>query len=264
MSGWTILGADTRIVAAQAQEMDSSDRPSKTDGNAQDLEKPHYWEHRERLRERFRRAGGKGLHDYELLELLLTYGRPRKDLKPLAKDLIKRFKSLAGVLDASYDDLKEVPGVGPVTATLIPLVKEVGAAYLAEGMKQGDLLRSPQTVVDFARLKLVGCPHEAFMVIYLNTKNQVVDYETIHEGTIDRAVVYPRRIVESALSHHAAGIVLVHNHPSGHVEPSQEDKDITGAVAQAAGTVDIRVLDHIIVGRDGYLSFLQEGLLPGA
>jgi len=243
--------------------MDSADRVVGTDHKIEDL-KPHYWGHRDRLRKRFRKAGGKGLHDYELLELLLTYALPRKDVKPLAKELIERFKSLAGVLDASYDELEGVPGVSPTTATLMPLVKEVCAAYLAEGMRHRDLLHSPQAVVEFARLKLAGCPHEAFMVIYLNTKNQVIDYETIHEGTIDRAVIYPRRIVESALSHHAAGIVLVHNHPSGHVEPSQEDKSITGAILQAAGTVDIRVLDHIIVGKDGYLSFLQEGLLTGA
>jgi len=99
------------------------------------------------------------------------------------------------------------------------------------------------------------------MIIYLNTKNEVIHNETIHEGTIDRAVIYPRRIVEAALSHHAAGLLLVHNHPSGHTEPSEEDKHITQAIIQAAATVDIRVVDHIIVAKDGYLSFMEEGLL---
>jgi len=232
-------------------------RPAKAD-------KPHYLGHRERLRKRFQRAGGEGLHDYELLELLLMYALRQKDVKPLAKDLIERFDSLGGVLDASQEELKHVSGLGPATAALIRLVKEIGVAYLAEGMRGRDLLISPQAVVDFARLKLAGCPHEAFMVISLNTKNEVIHYETVHEGTIDRAVIYPRRIVESALAHHAAGLLLVHNHPSGHTEPSEEDKQITTAIVQAAATVDIRVVDHIIVGREGYLSFMEQGLLSAA
>jgi len=143
-------------------------------------------------------------------------------------------------------------------------VKEIGVAQLAERMKHRDLLKSPQAVVDFARLKLAGYPHEAFIAIYMNTKNEVIDYEMLHEGTVDRAIIYPRRIVEAALAHHAAALLLVHNHPSGHTEPSEEDKDVTRAVVQAAGTVDIRVLDHVIVAKDGYLSFLEKGLLPGA
>jgi DNA repair protein RadC len=224
---------------------------------------PHYHGHRLRLRRRFRRGGGEGFHDYELLELLLTYALPRADVKTQAKDLIKRFGGLQGVLDAGFDEMESVPGVGPASATLIRLVKEIASSCLAEGMRHRDLLSSPQAVVDFARLSLAGLPHEAFMVIYLNTKNEVIDHERVHEGTIDRAVVYPRRIVEAALAHHAAGLVLVHNHPSGHIQPSEEDREITRAIVQAAGTVDIRVLDHIVVGRNGYLSFVQEGLLSG-
>jgi DNA repair protein RadC len=102
------------------------------------------------------------------------------------------------------------------------------------------------------------------MVIYLNTKNEIIDYETIHEGTVDRAVIYPRRIVESALAHHAAGLLLVHNHPSGHIEPSEDDKQITRTIIEAARTMDIRVLDHIIVTKNGYFSFMEKRLLPEA
>jgi len=224
-------------------------------------DKPHYLYHRKRLRERMRRAGAQGLQDYELLELLLTYAIPRKDLKPLAKDLIQQFHSLTGVMDATPEELRKVFGVGPRAARLISLVKEIGVVYLAEGMKKRDLLSSPQAVVDFARLKLAGSHHEVFMVICLNTKNEVLHHETVHEGTIDRAVIYPRRIVETALAHHAAGLLLVHNHPSGHTEPSEEDQQITDAIVRAAATVDIRVLDHIIVGKQGYLSFVERGLL---
>ncbi|RLC97023.1 MAG: hypothetical protein DRI40_01525, partial [Chloroflexi bacterium] len=105
-------------------------------------------------------------------------------------------------------------------------------------------------------------PNEAFLAIYLNTKNEVVDYETIHEGTLDRAIIYPRRVVEAALSRHAAALVLVHNHPSGHADPSTEDVEVTGAIARAAAALDIRVLDHLVVARDGYLSFMEKGLMP--
>jgi DNA repair protein RadC len=131
-----------------------------------DVDQPHYLGHRKRLRERFRKVGGEGLHDYELLELLLGYAIPRKDVKPVAKELIARFSSLAGVFDASFEELEGIAGLSPASATLIRLVKEIGVAQLAERMKHRDLLRSPQAVVDFARLKLAGYPHEAFIAIY--------------------------------------------------------------------------------------------------
>ena len=227
-------------------------------------DKPHYIAHRKRLRERFQNAGADGLHDYELLELLLTYAIPRRDVKPIAKALIQRFGSLSGVLDASRSALEAVPGMGSISAMLIPLVKGLFEAYMAEKMAHRDLLTSPQAAVDFARVKLAGRPHEAFMALYLNAKNEVIEHEIVHEGTVDRAVIYPRRIIESALAHHAAGLILVHNHPSGHPDPSEEDKRLTRAVAEAARTMDIRVVDHVIVGRDGYVSFVEHDLLPGA
>ena len=225
-------------------------------------EKPHYLGHRERLRKRFKEVGVEGLHDYEILELILTYAIPRRDVKPLAKELIRKFGSLSNVLDAEAKELRKVRGIGERSAILIKLVKETSAFYLAERMKRKDLLNSPQAVVDFARMKLAGRPNEAFMVIYLNAKNEALDYEIVHEGTVDSSVVYPRRIVEGALAHHAVGLVLVHNHPSGHPEPSWEDKLITRNIVSAARTMDIRVLDHIVVGKEGYFSFKENKLMP--
>jgi DNA repair protein RadC len=224
--------------------------------------KPDYLDHRERLRERFRKNGTAGMHDYEMLELLLTYAIPRKDVKPYAKELIKRFGGLSGVLDASPKELEEVLHIGPISSTLIRLVKEICGVYLAEKMEPQDVLSSPQAVLDFARVKLAGLPHEAFMVIFLNAKNKVLDQAIVQEGTIDRAVIYPRRIVEEALSRHSAGLILVHNHPSGDAEPSPEDKHLTRSIVEAARTIDIRVLDHIIVGKEGYCSFRERHLLP--
>ena len=226
-------------------------------------EKPGYLEHRQRLRERFRKNGLEGMHDYEILELLLTYAVPRKDVKPRAKELIKRFGSLPGVLDAEQKELEEVAQIGPISSALIRLVKETCGFYLGEKMKNRDVLSSPQAVLDFARMKLAGLPHEAFMIIFLNTKNKVLDHRVIHEGTVDRAVIYPRRIIESALAHRASGIIFVHNHPSGDAGPSPEDRQLTRSLVEAARTIDLRILDHIIVGKEGYCSFSESRLMPG-
>jgi DNA repair protein RadC len=224
--------------------------------------KPDYLGHRRRLRERFRKNGSAGMHDYEILELLLTYAIPRKDVKPLAKKLIRRFGGLSGVLDASPEELETILHIGPLSSTLIRLVKEICGAYLAERMTHKDVLSSPQAVLDFARIKLAGLPHEAFMVIFLNAKNKVLGHKILQEGTVDRAVIYPRRIIEEALARHAAGLILVHNHPSGDSEPSPEDKQLTRAIGEAARTMDLRILDHIIVGKENYCSFVERQLFP--
>lgn len=225
------------------------------------VDKPDHQKHRKRLRERFQQGSAKGLHDYELLELLLTYAIPRVDVKPPAKALLKRFKTFGGVLDASQAELESVHGLGSASAVLVRLVKELLGAYLAEQIQRRDVLSSPEAVRDFARMKLAGLPHEAFMVIFLDVKNHVLDHEVLHEGTVDRAIVYPRRIIESALAHHAVGLILSHNHPSGDPAPSQEDRRLTRSVVEAARTVEIRVLDHLIVGKAGHFSFHENRLL---
>ena len=223
--------------------------------------KPHYIGHRKRLQKRFLQGGADAFLDYELIEFLLAYAIPRKEIKPIAKSLEAQFGSLAGVLDASQRELEAIPGIGTYSAVLIRLTKELSGRYLAEKMKKRDLLASPEAVVDFARVALAGLPHENFMVIYLNIKNEVIGHEIVHEGTVDRAVIYPRRIIESALACHAAGVILLHNHPSGHPEPSAEDESITRAIAEAARTVDIHVLDHIVIGKGRYFSLREKGTL---
>jgi DNA repair protein RadC len=223
--------------------------------------KPHYSEHRKRLRERFKKTGADGLHDYELLELLLTYAIPRVDVKPTAKSLLKRFGGISGVLDASRAELEAAEGLGPASTTLVRLVKELFGVYLSARLLKRDALSSPDAVVDYASVKLAGLAHEAFMVVYLNVKNEVIADQIVHEGTVDHAVVYPRRIVEAALANHASSVILVHNHPSGHPEPSSEDKRLTRSIVEAVGTVEIRVLDHLIVGKGGHFSFKENGLL---
>lgn len=224
-------------------------------------DKPHYINHRQRLRERFQKAGAEGMHDYELLELLLTFSIPRRDVKPVAKKLINTFGSLSGVLDADQAELEKLSGVGTMSASLIRLVKEIYSTYLSEKMRKKDILSSPEAVIEFSRVKLSGLSNEAFMVVYINVKNEVIDYALLQEGTLDNVAVYPRRIVETALSKHASGLILVHNHPSGNPMPSKEDKVLTKEIADAAFALEIRVLDHLIVGKDGYFSFMENNLL---
>lgn len=221
---------------------------------------PHYLGHRKRLRKRFKEAGSKGFHDYELLELLLTFSIPRRDVKPIAKELIKRFGNLSGVLNAGYSDLIMINGIGEVSTLFIRLIKEIQDHILFEAAQKRDLLSSPKSVVDFSKSKL-SSSNEKFMVLYLNPKNELIEYLLISEGTVDNVAVYPRKIVEGAISMHASSIILVHNHPSGHVEPSDEDKQITGEIIKACKHLDIRVLDHIIVGSSDHYSFSENGIM---
>lgn len=224
-------------------------------------EKPHYLAHRSRLRKRFRKTDGSGLHEYELLELLLTYAIPRIDVKPIAKRLLEHFGGLSGVLDASQEDIQGINGVGPVSATLIRLVKALCVSYSVQRMRNKDILSSPESVLDFSRLKLTGLSNEALMAIYVNVKNQVIDYEMLNEGTVDNVVIYPRRIIEGALRYHASGLIIVHNHPSGNPEPSEEDRVLTRSLSEISKTLDIKLLDHIIVGRGGHFSFRERKAL---
>lgn len=215
--------------------------------------------HRQRLRDKFIQAGIKGLHDYEIIELLLTYAIPRMDVKPLAKRLIKRFKGLRGILDASTDDLTSVPGIGAHSAVLITLAKEIGEAYLKERVIDGDILNTPKDVIDFLTLKLSGERVEKFLTIFLSSKNEVIAIETINEGTINQTAVYPRKILEYALRHNARSIIFVHNHPSGDATPSKTDIKLTRELERAAKTMDILVHDHIIIGSKGHHSLRDSG-----
>ncbi len=225
------------------------------------MKEKHNQGHRERLRKKFLNAGIEGLHDYEAIELLLTFAVPRKDVKPIAKQLLKKFKNISGLLDASHEELRSVAGIAESSTVIISLVKELCGEYLADKMKECDVLSSPEAVRDFARMKMAGMRDEAFMVIYLNTKNHVNNYEMICEGTVDHAVIYPRKIVKKALAYDASGLILIHNHPSGMCEPSKEDISLTEMIKDTVKTLNIRLLDHIIVGKSGYFSFVEKDIL---
>ena len=230
------------------------DEKKKTD-------RPHYLEHRNRLKDRFERAGVAGLQDYEVLELILFYAIPRKDVKPLAKDLLKRFGSLKGVLDAGQDALTAVPGIGRQTAIFVRLLRDIGSLYLRQRAEEHEQISSTRELIDYCISSLGGLKDEHFAVIYLNARNRIIKVETIQEGIVNQAVVYPRKVLEKALAHKASAIILVHNHPSGHVRPSDADIRLTRVLQDAARIMDIVLHDHLIVGENRFFSFREEGIL---
>jgi DNA repair protein RadC len=222
---------------------------------------PHHLGHRGRLKDRFERAGIAGLQDYEVLELLLFYALPRKDVKPLAKDLMKRFGSLKGVLDAGHEALEGVPGIGRHAALLFRLVRDLGSLYLQKRAEEKEQISSTKELIDYCLSSMGGLKDEHFAVIYLNARNKIIKVETIQEGIVNQAVVYPRKVLEKALTHKASAIILVHNHPSGHVRPSDADIRLTRVLQDAARVMDIVLHDHLIVGENRFFSFREEGIL---
>jgi DNA repair protein RadC len=228
------------------------------------MEKPHYLEHRRRLRERFRKIGFEGFRDYEALELLLSYAIPRKDVKPIAKGLIKKFGSFHGVLDASYEELTQTDGIKENTATFILALKDCTALYLREGLKSRErpkAISSTGVLLDYCHAVMSGLKDEQFRAVFLNSQNEVIEDEVIQEGTVDQSVVYPRKVMERALHHKASAIILVHNHPGGSCRPSEHDKALTAQLVKIARDLGIRVHDHLIVCKSGYFSFLERGLI---
>ncbi len=229
--------------------------------NANKAEEPLHTGHRERLREKYQKAGLTAFHDYEAVELLLTYAIPRRDVKPVAKALLRRFGSLRALFDATPDDLKRIPGIGDRVSVLIKLVKELGTAYLKERAIGKSVISSPDDVIDYLNHELSGSRIEKFMAIYLSTKNEVLSMEILHEGTLDQTAIYPRKVIESALKHNARSIIFVHNHPSGDSTPSRADIRMTKELERAAKAVDMKVHDHIIIGRGMHYS-LRDGGWP--
>jgi DNA repair protein RadC len=224
-------------------------------------EKQTHTGHRARIRGRFLKSGLDAFADHEALELLLTYAIPRKDTKPLAWALIKRFGSLAAVLDARAQELEEVPGLGRQSAAFITLVRAAMRRYFLEQVKERKEIKSPESVVDFCRASLQGEANEVFEVIYLTTRNKVIGVERICVGTIDRASISPRKIIENALRARAAALIFVHNHPSGEPSPSAEDISLTETLSRVAAPLGIIVLDHIIVGRGRFFSIKANSLI---
>ena len=224
------------------------------------MDKPHYRGHRARLRQRFRKTGMEGFEDYEALELMLTYALPRRDVKPLSKNLIKRFGSVQAVLDAPYEELLREEGLTENSATYIKALKDCAALYLrSHTRKAGQVIASTGALLDYCRVKLAGLKDEQFLAVFLNSSNEVIADEVMQEGTVNQSVVYPRKVMERALHHSATALIFVHNHPSGACRPSKDDQLITAELVRVARGLQISVHDHLIICRDGYYSFREHG-----
>lgn len=221
----------------------------------------HYLGHRKRLRERFEKNGLDAFQDYEAVELLSTLAIPRKDVKPSAKEAIKRFGTFQGVIDAPIEELRQIPGIGEVTPIAIRFIREAANRYLQEKSQDNFSPQDQESLYSYCRAALEALTDESFKVIYLNSRLQIIGDETIAEGTIDRATVYPRRVMETALKNKAFALLFAHNHPNGDVTPSEYDKTLTRALVLAAKTLQINVFDHLIVSKDKVFSFRENGLL---
>lgn len=222
---------------------------------------PHYHGHRDRLRARLQDVGPDSLADYELLELFLFRLIPRRDVKPLAKDLILRFGSLAEILSAPVARLVEVNGLGLKAAQEIRLIGIMRERAAKAEVVQRPVISSWSALLNYVQLAIAAAPREQFRVLFLDKKNQLIADEIMGHGTVDHAPVYPREVMRRALELSASAIILVHNHPSGDPSPSKEDIAVTQQIVAAARTHDIAVHDHLVVGRKGTASFKSLGLL---
>lgn len=218
--------------------------------------------HRERLRERFAQGGLEGFHGYEVIEFLLTLAHPRGDCKVIAKQAIKEFGSVRGVLDASDGQLMGIEGIGDITASTIKFARALIDWYYHEQAFGKDApLGCSRAVVDYLRVSMGALDRERFSMVYLDAQNQPSGVEKLFEGTLTSSVVYPREVFKAALAHKAKSVIFVHNHPSGCVDPSEQDRQITRDLVLASSYMDVTVLDHIIVGADSYYSFADHGLV---
>ena len=215
--------------------------------------------HRHRVRERFLRGGGRDMADYELLEAYLMIAIPRRDVKPIAKALIAKFGSFADVINAPQSELLEVDGIGENSVFALKMVSAAAVRMSWEQLKGADLpvIGNMDMLVDYCRMSMCYQDVEEFRIIYLNSKNQVVDQEIQQKGTINHVSIHPREVVRAALDKKACAVIMVHNHPSGNVQPSKADVAMTERISEACESIGIHLLDHLILSRSESYSFAQ-------
>lgn len=224
--------------------------------------------HRERVRKKFLENGFNGLEDYEVLELLLFYVIPIKDTKAIAKELIEKFKTLANVLKADTLELKTINGLGSVAITFLKMMGALPEKIYKDELKNQKLIKDDknkitdkEVLLSFLRNKIGYEDVEKFYVIYLSSSNEVIAFEESSSGTLDRSSIYPREIYKRVIMENAKSIIIAHNHPSGNTCPSKCDIDITNEIAKGLKNFGALLLEHIIITRDSYFSFLEEGLI---
>lgn len=223
--------------------------------------KPHYIGHRQRLKQRFLQGGTRALADYELLELLLFMAVPRRDMKPLAKALLKKFGSFAEVISAEPSRLKEVEGIGESAIAALKLVQEGALKLSQEKILKKPVISSWQALLDYCKAAMAFNKTEQVRILYLNSKNILIADELQQEGTIDHTPVYPREVIKRALELGASALILVHNHPSGDPTPSRNDIEMTKEIREAGKKLGVVIHDHVIVAKGSFSSFKSLGLL---
>jgi len=225
-----------------------------------------YWQkkgqgHRERLREKYQQVGLDGFSDVEVLEFLLCIGTPRRDVKEIAKEVLKRFKSLSGALSQPKEKLMEIKGIGQKNVLYLLLIRDVAKRYLQDKLKEGPVFLNSNNVYEYLGYSMSDLKREVFKVLLLNAKNRLIEDIDLFQGNQKESAVYPSEVIRICLEKGASSVILVHNHPSGDTKPSLEDKDITKRLVWAGRLMDIKILDHIIIGNKEYFSFKDSGLM---
>jgi len=219
------------------------------------------WPIDDRPREKLLAKGGEALSDAELIAIFLRTGTRGRSALDVARELLARFGSLASLCAADGPSLSAVSGMGAAKAAQLQAVMEMARRALREKLDRGSALSSPQAVRDYLRLRLQDRPHEVFVGVFLDAQNRVLAVEELFRGTLTQTSVYPREVVKRALHHNAAALIFAHNHPSGIAEPSRSDESLTQALKHALSLVDVKVLDHFVVGSGAAMSFAERGLL---
>lgn len=216
--------------------------------------------HRKRLRERFLQSGFEGFLDYEIVELLLTFGTPMKDCKQMGKDAIERFRTLAGVINASSDELMQIDGVGEANSIFIKIMKELNKRLSKENIIKNTLLDSPEMTFNFLKEKIGSEKKEHFVIIFMDTKNKLI-IDDVSVGTLNASLVHPREVFKKAVLNNASHVLIAHNHPSGDPTPSGEDIETTKRLVDAGKILGISVIDHLVVAETDFVSFKNRNLI---
>lgn len=230
-------------------------KPAKKD------DEPHYHGHRDRLRARFLENGPEALQDYELLELVLFMAIPRRDVKPLAKDLLKKFGSLPALLNAPVEEILKIEGISDNTATALKAITATAHRMMKRELMNQPILNSWARLMDYCTSTMAHETREHFRILFLNKKNEMIADEIQGSGTVDHTPAYPREIMKRALELGATAMILLHNHPSGDPKPSEADIDMTRLIMRAAEPFEIVVHDHVIISKNGYTSLKNLGLI---
>ena len=224
--------------------------------------------HRERIKEKFLKNGIDGFAEYEILELLLTYCIPRKDTKPIAKELLNKFKSLDNVFKADFDKLSAIDGLGKNSIAFLKLIGDLPSIIYKDELKNKKLVNketlkisNKDILLNYLRNKIGYEEKEKFYVIYLSSSNEVIEFEENSVGTLDRSSVYPREIYKKIINLNAKSVILAHNHPSDNITPSKSDIELTNEIVKGLKNFGALLIEHIIITKNSYFSFLEEGLI---